>query len=324
MNCFRLFTLFLSLALISGACSSNKRASNEVDSINIAQDDVIFISDTFTLPEIPIAITDADARTNYLVTHYWDSFDFSNVKLIDMPEVTEQAFVDYINIVNYASKENIEPSLRGILKSAEVDTAMYHHFCHLFEKYLYEPNSPFRNEELYIPVLQDILKSKLLSETDKERFRFQYEFTQKNRIGYKANDFIYTLSSGVTQKMNAIDSEYTVLFFSNPECPTCMSTASYLDESIVINKALSFNTPQRTMLTILSVYPDDDIESWRRYLEHMPDRWLHSYDDGMQITNKKLYDLKAIPSIYLLDKNKKVILKDTAPEILEAFFDLPN
>ena len=103
-----------------------------------------------------------------------------------------------------------------------------------------------------------------------------------------------------------------------------MTLTSYLDKSSFINEALSYNTPQRTMLAILSIYPDDDITSWRKYLDIMPSRWLHAYDSGMHITNKKLYDLKAIPSIYLLDKNKRVILKDTDPEILEAFFDLPR
>lgn len=324
MNFSRLFYVLFIFVLLAGvSCSSTKNATSEIDDTSVAQDDVIFISDTFVLPDIPVTITDTDERADYLVVHYWDSFDFSNINLIDMPEVTEQAFVDYINIINYASKDKIEPSLHGTLALAEVDTAMYYHFCHLFEKYLYEPNSPFRNEELYIPVLQSMLKSKLLSEIEKERIRFQYDFTQKNRVGYKANDFTYTLATEETYKMSAIDSDYVILFFTNPECPACMSIASYINESAAINKALSFNTPQRTMLTILSVYTDEDIDSWRSYLDRMPSRWLHAYDDGMQLTHKKLYDLKAIPSIYLLDKNKKVILKDTAPEVLEAFFELP-
>lgn len=316
--------ILLSSLLLGFSCSSSKSTSNEVDENKVSQDDVIIISNTFTLPEIPLSIIDTDERTDYLVMHYWDGFDFSNIKLIDMPEITEQAFVDYINIVNYASEDKIESSLRGTLKLAEVETLMYKHFCNLFEKYLYEPNSPFRNEELYIPVLKDMTKSKLLSEAERQRFNYQYEFTQKNRVGYKANDFVYTLATEESNKMSSIDSEYLILFFSNPECSTCASVASYLDRSSFINEALSYNTPQRTMLTILTIYPDDDIDVWRKHLDLMPSRWLHSYDAGMHITKKKLYDLKAIPSIYLLDKNKKVILKDTDPEILEAFFDLPR
>ncbi|HBK95202.1 MAG TPA: DUF5106 domain-containing protein, partial [Porphyromonadaceae bacterium] len=42
------------------------------------------------------------------------------------------------------------------------------------------------------------------------------------------------------------------------------------------------------------------------------------------ITKQKLYDIKAIPTLYLLDKDKKVILKDTSIEAIESFFAKPN
>ena len=75
------------------------------------------------------------------------------------------------------------------------------------------------------------------------------------------------------------------------------------------------------MLTVLSLYPDSDVDEWRNSLPHMPQKnWINAYDDGTILTNMKLYDLKAIPSLYLLDKNKHIILKDTSFEEIEAFF----
>jgi hypothetical protein len=40
----------------------------------------------------------------------------------------------------------------------------------------------------------------------------------------------------------------------------------------------------------------------------------------MTITQKKLYDIRAIPTLYLFDKEKNVILKDTSIEAIENFF----
>ena len=40
-----------------------------------------------------------------------------------------------------------------------------------------------------------------------------------------------------------------------------------------------------------------------------------------QYTNR-LYDIKAIPTIYLLDSDKKVILKDCSLEAVESFFSV--
>ena len=63
------------------------------------------------------------------------------------------------------------------------------------------------------------------------------------------------------------------------------------------------------------------VEEWRKALPQMPhDNWINGYDDGTIITNKRLYDIKAIPTLYLLDKNKRIILKDTSLEEIENYF----
>ena len=36
--------------------------------------------------------------------------------------------------------------------------------------------------------------------------------------------------------------------------------------------------------------------------------WIHGYDKGMEIMRKRLYDIKAFPTLYLLDSDKNVIL----------------
>ena len=47
-------------------------------------------------------------------------------------------------------------SLINTLHRAQANSTMYGYFVSLMEKYFYDPNSPFRNEELYIPVLKEI------------------------------------------------------------------------------------------------------------------------------------------------------------------------
>ena len=85
---------------------------------------------------------------------------------------------------------------------------------------------------------------------------------------------------------------------------------------------MKMNSPTRTMLTILTVYPGENIGKWVDYLLQLPAEWIHAYDQGMVITKKNLYDIKAYPTLYLLDKNKKVILKDSPPEVVEGFFSV--
>ncbi len=39
-------------------------------------------------------------------------------------------------------------------------------------------------------------------------------------------------------------------------------------------------------------------------------RWINGYDKELTVLERELYDLKAMPTLYLLDKDKKVLLKD--------------
>ncbi|MDO5663782.1 MAG: DUF5106 domain-containing protein [Bacteroidia bacterium] len=316
------FVLIAVLAIYS--CSSSKKAQSDVPEEDSPIQTQIIVPDTFVLPDVPTEITNPDARAAYLVMHYWDRFDFADEKLILRPEITEQAFVDYINILSYVSLDKAKKSLNYTLKKAEINHTMYQHFGTLFDKYFYDANSPFRNEEFYIPVLQELVKSDFISETDKSNYQFQLDMVMKNRVGQTANDFSYTLASGESQKLHSIKTEYLILMFSNPGCSTCTSVINALTKSPALNQAFSMNSSSRTMITALTVYPDADINEWVTHLPQMPANWIHSYDKGMVITQKKLYDIKAIPTLYLLDKDKKVILKDTSIEAIEAFFIRPN
>ena len=320
LKSFFLLAAFLAIC----SCSSSKKAQVDITGEDSLKREQTIVPDTFVLPHIPTEITNSDARAAYLVTHYWDRFDFSDEKLTLRPEITEQAFVDYINILSYVPSDKAEESLHHTLKKAEADKAMYIYFGTLFEKYFHDPNSPFRNEEFYIPVLQELANSEIPSEADKSRYRFQFDMAMKNRVGETANDFAYTLASGESRRMHSIKSEFLVLMFSNPGCPTCGSVTDVLTKSVTLSEAFSMNSPTRTMITVLTVYPDADIDEWRSHLAEMPANWTHSYDKGTTITRQKLYDIKAIPTLYLLDKNKKVILKDTSIEAIEAFFAKPK
>jgi len=310
-TCFAIFALL--------ACSSSKKSGLETHQVYETQ---TVVPDTFVLPHLPETLTDPDERRAFLITHYWDRFDFSDSTLTRKPAITEQAFVDYIHILGFLPAGESDGPLINTLDRAQADTNMYLYFVSLMEKYFYDPNSPFRNEELFIPVLKEFSSSPLLGEADRSRYLLQLEMTQLNRVGEKANNFTFMLPSGESRNLWDINSQYLLLLFSNPGCPTCETVIQYLDGSPVLKKAFSLNSPTRNMLTVLTIYPDSEPDEWRDHLPQMPQQWLHGYDPGMAITRDRLYDIKAIPTIYLLDSDKKVILKDCSLEAVESFFSV--
>jgi hypothetical protein len=301
--------------IIAPACSSSRKAQQ-----SIPRDMGIIVPDTFVLPEMPELLTNPAERAEFLVMNYWRRFDFANEKLIDRPEITEQAFVDYINILGYVPEDLAKKSISHTLNKARVSKKMYTHFVSLFEKYYYDIESPFHNESLYVHILQEILRSRTLSEAEKSPYRFQLEMAQKNSVGSRTADFHYTSATGETNTLYALRSEYTLLIFSDPVCTTCAAAIEQLNNCEKVNAALARNSSTRTLLTILTIYPNNNIDEWRANISTKPANWTHAFNPNMEIARRRLYDIRTFPTIYLLDRDKRVILKNASVEAVEAFF----
>lgn len=305
-------SILLVLIFMCGETSCS-HAQNTKEKVEVFHEKKIFI-----LPDIPSALTSYQDRAAYLVSHFWENYDFSDTTQISKTEVTEQAFVDFLDVLNHVPVEKGREALKVLMDSASVDNSMFLHFVNLAEKYLYDPNSPFRNEELYIPVLNAVVSSSQLDETYKVRPRFQLNTVLKNRPGSIATDFVYTLASGASLKMSSLKADYTILFFNNPECHDCQRVKEYIKKSQLFNRMTKANSIP--LLSILAIYPDADIPLWKR--GDYPSMMINSYDAGQVITNKELYDLKAIPTFYLLDGEKRVIMKDAPIEQIEAWLQM--
>lgn len=297
------FCLFFGICL-SACNNTDKQASTSVQKKERK----------FIMPIVPDELVVPLDRANYLVIHYWDNFDFSDTAYIHLPSITEQAMADYIEILPHANKDTSSNSIKNTLIKAEINNDMRSYFLDIYNKYLYDPNSPLRNEEFYIPVLSYILESEKTNETDKERADFKLKMLLKNRIGEKATNFTYTLASGKTGTLYDIKSEYTIVLFYNPDCHACAELIKAIKGSNIINEKL-----ENKSITILSFYPDADLEIWKKHLNDIPSLWINGYDKKQIVQNKRLYDLKAIPTLYLLDSNKQIILKDVDFYVLQKW-----
>lgn len=275
---------------------------------------------TFSLPTIPDILTDPTDRANYLANHYWDRFPFADTILATEPN-TEQLFVDYIDILTYASTGQAEQSIRNMLAHTQKEESgrTWRHFLSLFEKYLDDPNSPYRNETLYIPVVMSILSRSNLDEAERDRTREQLSMMMKNRPEYLATDFVYTLANGKTGQLYDIQADFLILLFYNPDCHNCAETVTALKTSPVIRELLAKKT-----LAILAFYPDQDMDSWKKHRSDIPSNWINGYDAETKVKNDGLYELRAIPTLYLLNKEKRVLLKDANFTQLENLLRYPE
>nr|WP_227472084.1 DUF5106 domain-containing protein [Parabacteroides bouchesdurhonensis] len=285
-----------SLLLIFNACNGQQRVKPNKEQA---------VTPAFEMVSVPAMITDEGQRANYLVIHYWDKFNFKDTAFIHLPEITEQAFSDFIDVLKYVSSETADSAIKGMMSKAEADSTMFVYFADLYEKYLYDPNSPMRNEELYIPVLQSVINCSMIDEVNKIRPSHQLELAMKNRLGEPATNFTFTLANGKKGTLYDVKSDYMLLYFYNPDCHACKEVTEQLAASGVLKE-----WEKNKKIKVLAVYPDEDLDAWTAHISSMPPGWINSYDETVGLKNDEVYDLKAIPTLYLLDKNKNVLLKD--------------
>jgi thioredoxin-related protein len=139
----------------------------------------------------------------------------------------------------------------------------------------------------------------------KSNFQMNKSLSKQNNPGHFANKFMYTMIDGRQKHLYAIDAKYTLLFFYNPECDACRQYKEVLATSAAVNDQI-----KKGALKVLAVYIDKDLSVWKRHLPEMPKNWLQGRDEDEYLFKHHVYDLHAIPTMYLLDRHKKVLLKD--------------
>lgn len=302
--------IIIGLCMVLAACSSSPKGKGKAK------------GQGFRLPEVPVIYTGEREQAKFLVAHYWDHFNFADTSLISQPEITEQAFGGFLQLFPLVPYSDVESGIAGMLdKALTADSVMFAHFTSLYENYLYDPNSPMLSEEYYIPVLQYIVGSPRIGEIDKVRPEYRLAMALKNRPGSRATDFLYTLPSGEKGKLSDIRSDYIILFFNNPDCDACRTIRAEIG-STGLNPFLEKEQKEKQRrLVFLSVYPDPDLDVWRKSLKEQPSSWINAYDDGEIIRKERLYDLRAIPTFYLLDKDKNVIFKDVPFRVILSYLN---
>ena len=264
----------------------------------------------FPYPQIPSMMTEPQQRATYLLMHYWDNVDFNDMKLVANDDFMEQGFVNYLSVLPIVDALTAERSVEAMMKRAEVNGVAYKKLVNIAEKYLFEPNSPMVNDEMYIMFLNQVLKTSVLTKVEKARFEYQHRVVMKNRVGSVATDFIYMDKDGKTGSLHQLKAEETLLVFYDPECDNCAEIIEKLRYDRRLNSKIMSGK-----LRVLAVYAGDNRTLWEQHLAKMPTNWLVGRAVS-KIQPLGLYVLRAMPAIYLLDKDKKVVKKEAVPENL--------
>ena len=283
----------------------------------------------FPLVNPPSMMEDAQDRADYVALHFWDAFtDTTRVYSLDTSLVGgvrkmefEQNFANWVSCLSMVRFDvgckSMDKLYSKVAACEKKDTSsnIFESVNDLVYKYLYDPNSPLRNEDLYGIYAERLSSSEYISPEKRSSYENDAKLCAMNRIGTKAADFRFSDKRGKIRTLYSIDSEWILLFFSNPGCNACLDIIENLKASEGIQYMI-----QTGELAVLNIYIDEDLEAWKSYMPIYPENWYNGFDPDYVIRTDLLYHVRAIPSLYLLDKDKKVVMKDATVENVFAFF----
>ena len=290
--------IILLAALCVAACGRRRSAPSQETAVSASRPRVF-------LPAIAPAGLSPDEQRDYLRRHYWDRFDFTDTLFVSEADTVQmiEAFARYIAVLSDRPADSAP--MDSLMRRASSSKPMLDYFAMLAGTVLHDPNSPLHSDELYIPVLEALVASPWLDEWEKIAPEHDLRMALQNRVGLPANDFRYTLASGRTGTLYGIRADYTLVLFNNPDCGMCERIRAEIVASPLLSEMI-----RAGRLEVLALYPDEDLTAWRAHAPQVPSSWINAYDAGARISKEELYDLKAIPSMYLLDRDKRVLAKD--------------
>lgn len=242
---------------------------------------------------------------NINLNSYWDDYPFTDTIAIKNPNITEQRFVNFLAQLPKYPLNEVKDGIESMLKQAEQNQKVFEFFKGQYEHYLADPNSPVRNDQYYEYVLAYLCQSKASSDTDRIRYKLQLEMIKKNQVGMQITDFSYLTSQGQIERLSDKGGNVNMLLFYDPTCPHCKEILNQLNSSELLNKLISSKH-----LNVIAIDPLGDKKLWQEYQRFIPSNWTNGFDHEDILIKKQYYSLHAYPTIYLLDKAGKILLKD--------------
>lgn len=168
----------------------------------------------------------------------------------------------------------------------------------------FEPTSKLYCEGIAALYLQAALP-RIADETEREVAAWKLnDVCMLNAEGTPAADFEFDLYGGPRglSLSRYLKGQPLCVVFYDPDCHHCREIISELENLADHIKVLAVcveSTPQR----------------WQETCEALPRGWARAFDRS-DIAETEVYMLRALPSIYLLDGNHNVVLKNPSPQRL--------
>lgn len=262
----------------------------------------------YSYPEIPDTIVERLDREAYLAYHFWDNADFSDSTLLTSPKL----ILDYIYLLRLLpDNEQRNDCIQNGVSTYLSQSSGFAYLTFWLDRYLHNPQSPFYDDVMFLQFIEVFIEA-TTNRGQMNELMFLKEMTLRNQIGSIAEDFSFVLKNGTIKRLFEIESPLLLLIFNSPNCSLCHRLENSVSGNALFQQLISDNK-----LKIVSISPVADFDEWINH--SYPANWICGFDKTSAILKERLYEIRQFPSMYLLDKDKHVIIKEANYEMLVSY-----
>ncbi|MFH1194875.1 MAG: redoxin domain-containing protein [bacterium] len=270
-----------------------------------------FIARYILSSQLPVILLNiaAENQLAYLKLHALDNVDFTDAGLINSDVFTNKT-IEYLTYFRNPQfpKELLEKefmaAVDSVLNRAKVNELVYQHIT----EYLVDGFKKFGFDLVIDYIVENyVIKDDLCLDVKTEGLiKRRIEQAKKFKIGMTVPDIIMPDLNGNTVELNKLTAEKVLIVFYASWCPHCEELLPKLNE---------LQAKQKEKLEILTVSLDSSKTDWQNFVKNNSSSCTNLFDgkgwDGKAASDYFIY---ATPSMFLVDKDKKVIAKPMSYE----------
>ena len=245
--------------------------------------------------------SDPQERVGYAAGHFWDRFtdtakvyvcDSVTVNGVPVAEVESQMGL-FTTLLGELPKDAAAQAVTRLFDRVDAferkfpDSNVFEELGRLTRHYLYDPNSPVRNEDLYFYFVDRLGRSDLIDNGYRKGYEWDARMCSLNRVGTPAADFSFTDTRGRVRTLYGIKAEHTVLIFGNPGCKACQEIMADMESTPEISALIDSGR-----LQVVDIYIDQDLDDWKDHIPEYPAKWINGYDHNYTIRTDLIYNVR--------------------------------
>ena len=256
-------------------------------------------------------------RFYYTRDHYFDHIDLSDDRLLRTPFMfgRVKTFIDQLHI---QTPDSIIRGVDYILQETKPGKDMFRYYLiHFLNKYA--GSKVVGMDAVYVHIAKNYYEKGLATWTDEEQLQKIIDNANKIEpllIGKKAPNITMQKRDGTPVELYKIDSEYTILYFWRYDCGHCKESTPYMKEFYE-----QYKDKDITLMAGCLKFQEDVKGCWDYIDENGIDNWLHTVDPYGRSRFHEKYDLRTTPQIYILNRDKEIVMKKIGAEQLPEVMD---